>query len=238
MTLTASAGTIVDLGGGVWSWSFEATDGPDDSQTVSITATDSDAAATITFDLLVENVAPRLSVDHQTVTVIEGETATNTGTLHDPGDDTLTLARPPPARSSTTATAPGAGRSQPPTTPPIRSRSRSPRPTATALAATITFELVVENAAPELTVDQAAVNVDEGELATNSGTYHDPGDDSVTLTVSAGTIVDHGDGAWSWSLATTDGPDDSQVITVTATDSDARPPRRRSNLPSPTRRPK
>ncbi len=220
VTLTASAGTIVDLGGGAWSWTFETTDGPDDSQTVSITATDSDgAAATITFELVVENVAPALSVDHQTVTVIEGETATNTGTLHDPGDDTLTL-----AASAGTIVDNGDGTwSWSFATTNDATDSQQVSITATdsdGAAATITFELVVENAAPELTVDQAAVNVDEGELATNSGTYHDPGDDSVTLTVSAGTIVDHGDGAGAGRSPRRTGPTIPKVITVTATDSD------------------
>jgi hypothetical protein len=47
----------------VWSWSFNTSDGPDESQTVSITATDSDGAATTTtFELVIENVAPEFLV--------------------------------------------------------------------------------------------------------------------------------------------------------------------------------
>ena len=75
------------------------------------------------------------------------------------------------------------------------------------------------NEPPELSIDEDAVGVDEGDTATNTGTVSDPDGDPVTLSASAGTVVDNGDGTWSWSLPTVDGPADSQVVTVTATDS-------------------
>lgn len=40
----------------------------------------------------------------------------------------------------------------------------------------------------------------------------------MTLTASEGAVVDNGDGTWSWSWQTADGPADSQVVTISATD--------------------
>ena len=59
VTVTASVGTIVqDSGGsGVWSWEYQTSDGPADSRTVTVTASDGTTNST-TFDLTVENVAP------------------------------------------------------------------------------------------------------------------------------------------------------------------------------------
>ena len=64
-----------------------------------------------------------------------------------------------------------------------------------------------------------SVTVDEGQLATTTGTWSDPdAGDVVTLNASVGSITKNGDGTWDWSYATTDGPPDSQTVTVTATD--------------------
>jgi Ca2+-binding RTX toxin-like protein len=59
--------------------------------------------------------------------------------------------------------------------------------------------------------------VNEGQTATNNGTYSDAGNDSVTLTASLGTVSGSA-GAWTWSFAATDGLDESQFVTITATD--------------------
>jgi hypothetical protein len=83
-----------------------------------------------------------------------------------------------------------------------------------------TTEITINSAAPSIAPDQATVTVDEGQTATNTGTFSDPGGDSVTLSASVGDIVDNGDGTWSWSLPTVDGPEDGLTVTVTATDID------------------
>jgi hypothetical protein len=58
-TLTASSGTVTDNGNGTWSWSLPTLDGPTDSRTVTITATDEHgAAASTSFQLVVANVSP------------------------------------------------------------------------------------------------------------------------------------------------------------------------------------
>ena len=64
------------------------------------------------------------------------------------------------------------------------------------------------------------MTVSEGQTASNSGTWSDPGVDVVTLTASVGTVTKNANGTWSWSFNTADGPDQSQTVTITATDSD------------------
>jgi YVTN family beta-propeller protein len=66
-----------------------------------------------------------------------------------------------------------------------------------------------------LTVNNASVTVNEGQTATNSGTVHDADGGAITLTASVGTVVNNGDGTWSWSFPATD-PAQSQTVTITA----------------------
>jgi hypothetical protein len=82
------------------------------------------------------------------------------------------------------------------------------------------FKLTVQapaNRDPTVTVDHATVTVDEGALATNTGTYSDPDGDPVSLSASVGEVT-AGAGTWSWSFQTTDGPAQSQEVTITADD--------------------
>ena len=78
--------------------------------------------------------------------------------------------------------------------------------------------VAVANRAPSVTADYGAVAVDEGQRAGNTGTFFDPGGDPVAITASVGAVVDNGDGTWSWIFDTTDGPGESQTVTITATD--------------------
>lgn len=71
---------------------------------------------------------------------------------------------------------------------------------------------------PVLTADNASVTVPEGSSATNTGTFNDPDGDPVTLSASVGTVSVSGAGTWSWSYGTTDGPTESQTVTITGTD--------------------
>jgi hypothetical protein len=93
IAITASVGTITKTGEteGTWTWSLGATDGPAQSQEVTITASDGLHTATTTFLLTVNNVAPAVSAAAPLVTVDEGGIATNAGTFGDPGDDTVTV---------------------------------------------------------------------------------------------------------------------------------------------------
>ncbi|HEX2195327.1 MAG TPA: S8 family serine peptidase, partial [Actinomycetota bacterium] len=87
VTLSASAGTVTDTGGGTWSWSFPTNDGPTQGQDVTITATDDkNESASVTFPLVVNNVAPSVSVDPAQVTTIsEGDFVNASAAFSDPG---------------------------------------------------------------------------------------------------------------------------------------------------------
>ena len=82
--------------------------------------------------------------------------------------------------------------------------------------------VTVFNVAPTVSVNVPIVTVNEGDIASNSGTFADVGADVVTMTASVGGISQTGtqSGTWSWAFTTQDGPDQSQTVTITATDSD------------------
>ena len=82
-----------------------------------------------------------------------------------------------------------------------------------------TFHLTVNNVAPNV-ANNGNVSANEGATATNTGTWSDPGLDVVTLTASVGSVTKNANGTWSWSFNTIDGPDQTQDVTITATDSD------------------
>jgi hypothetical protein len=85
--ISASAGTITQSSGGsgTWSWSFDAVDGPADSQTVTITAIDKDgASSSTTFDLIVINVAPSVNAGSG-ATIFSGQSHQVSATFSDPG---------------------------------------------------------------------------------------------------------------------------------------------------------
>lgn len=71
---------------------------------------------------------------------------------------------------------------------------------------------------PVVGVVDGVVSVDEGQTATNSGTFSDPNGDMVTLSASIGSVVKGASGTWSWSFDALDGPSDTQLVTISATD--------------------
>jgi hypothetical protein len=67
--------------------------------------------------------------------------------------------------------------------------------------------------------DQDPVTVGEGSTATNTGTFENVGGGTVTISASIGSITqDDVAKTWAWSYLSTDGPTDSQTITITAED--------------------
>jgi hypothetical protein len=94
LTLTASIGTAVVGVSGGWLWSFDATDGPAESQTVTITATDPHGATdSVSFELIVLNVAPSVEVSASSEAVYLGESITLSASFTDPAgsaDDAYT----------------------------------------------------------------------------------------------------------------------------------------------------
>ena len=83
-----------------------------------------------------------------------------------------------------------------------------------------TFTLnAAANTPPAINSDNPTVTVNEGQTASNTGTWSDANaDDTVTLSASLGTVIKADTGTWSWSFVTTDGPVNSQIVTITAND--------------------
>ncbi len=81
---------------------------------------------------------------------------------------------------------------------------------------------------PRVAANQSSVAVDEGQTATNSGTYSDTRDrarDTVTISASKGKVTQTGTdkGTWSWSLETKDVcAEQTEPIKITAKDSTGR----------------
>lgn len=214
VSLVASIG-IVSGSAGAWTWSYN---GADDLPTtvVTITASDEDGGSTnVTFDLTVNNLNPTLTVDHGSVTVDEGQTATNSGTFGDVPADTVMLA----ASIGTVTGAAGAW------TWSYAAADNAPTQTVTITATdedggstSVTFGLTSNNVNPTLTQNNASVTVNEGQTATNSGAFSDVPADTVTLVASIGTVTGSA-GNWTWSYGTTDNAP-TQTVTITASDED------------------
>jgi hypothetical protein len=85
-----------------------------------------------------------------------------------------------------------------------------------------TLTVISPNVAPTVAADDATVTVNEGQTAANTGIWGDANPtDTVTLSASVGTVVTSGAnvaGTWSWTYPTTDGPDQTQTVTITAND--------------------
>ena len=78
---------------------------------------------------------------------------------------------------------------------------------------------LIANSAPTLAANNGAVAVNEGSSITNTGTFSDAdGNATVTLTASIGSVTKNNAGTWIWNFNSTDGPDQSQTVTVSATD--------------------
>jgi len=77
----------------------------------------------------------------------------------------------------------------------------------------------IPNTPPDISVDQLQATVNEGDTASNTGTFFDSDGDLVALAASLGTVIDNGNGTWSWNLITTDGPAESQNVIIYADDS-------------------
>ena len=90
--------------------------------------------------------------------------------------------------------------------------------TVDSAAATVSITVTPVNDKPTVSADNATVSVNEGQTASNTGTYGDVDGDTVTLSASVGNVVKNSDGTWSWSFLTGDGPDQSQTVTITAND--------------------
>jgi len=89
-------------------------------------------------------------------------------------------------------------------------------------SATQIKDVISTNTPPNVAATNPSSSVNEGQTATNTGTWSDTNSgDTVTLSASVGTVTKFGTnaaGTWSWSYLTTDGPAQSQTVTITAND--------------------
>src|SRR5262249_32460600 len=73
-----------------------------------------------------------------------------------------------------------------------------------------------------VTVNNSSVTVNEGSPAANTGTFSDIGSTVTSISASVGTVTPGApgtaNGPWNWSYTPTDGPIQSQTVTITATD--------------------
>jgi hypothetical protein len=92
-------------------------------------------------------------------------------------------------------------------------------------AVAVTRTVNVVNEAPVVDRTLAEVIGNEGNIASNSGTFSDPqGNGTVTITVNIGTVTkDDLTGTWAWSHTPADGPGGSTTVTITATDNGTPP---------------
>ena len=215
--LTASIGEVTAQPNGTWSWSYAPAGGEAPNQMVRITAADSDAAESHVDFQLWGNI---VSANVGTLTVLEGDTAINSGTFPPaPDGETVLL-----STSVGEVNDDGDGNWS-----WTWGTSDGPDDSATVTITASysgggvidgTFDLVVDNADPDLSVDMPTVVVTEGQTAANTGTFGDRGADLVTLSASLGDVVDLLDGTWSWSYAAVNGDPPSTQVDIIAEDED------------------
>ncbi|RIK69653.1 MAG: hypothetical protein DCC67_21130, partial [Planctomycetota bacterium] len=218
VALIASVGTVVNNNDGTWSWSYAPGDGPDQSQTVTITADDGEGGvASVTFDLIVANVAPSVAADSPAVTADEGDTAVNSGVYSDVGADSVSIA----ASVGTVVANPNGTWTWSYGVPddfvalPVIITATD----SDGAVQTTQFTVTGINKNPAVSAGAAAIAVDEGAEAANSGSFGDVPADAVTVSASLGTVTQDAFGNWFWSYTPADGAA-SSTVTITATDED------------------
>lgn len=218
-TLTASSGTVTRHSDGTWSWSEQTSDGPSGSKTVTITATDDKGeTASVSFSLVVSNVAPTVTIAAaQVTTAEEGNTVSVTATFSDPG-----FASEYTGGSTAVTIDFGAGTGGPtPATLAVTPGSAGVATTGTvtgsfaygdngtySVAVSLTdkdggtgsagFTLTVDNLDPTVSIDDGdAITFPGGDFVVTSigdtvsldATSEDPGSDDLTFTWDDGTTT-------------------------------------------------
>ena len=202
VTLSASLGIITDQNDGTWLWEFQTSDGPDDSATVTLTADDGDGGSSeVTIDLTVNNLAPLISIDSDSISALPGTTVQNAGVFSDPGLDDVSLTANVGVvvdnNDGTWSWSFADVTTSDSQVVEITATDSDGAPTSTS------FDLIVS----QVLAQNSVVAVDESEFASNLGIYDPPAmGESVTLTASAGNIVDNADGTWTWDFMPADGP--------------------------------
>ena len=77
---------------------------------------------------------------------------------------------------------------------------------------------VPDNSAPTRAASSDTVIVGEGQVAVMTGWVSDANGDVVALSAAIGTMLHNGDGTWAWTWSPSDGPAETQVVTISAAD--------------------
>jgi CSLREA domain-containing protein len=156
--------------------------------------------------------------------IIEGGTATLTGTINDSNpQDTVTIEFNWGDNQTSSGTFPGPGPIQFTATHPYAQESANPYAIALSASnaagtASASTSVTVNDAVPTVAADNSAVSAADNTLGSNTGTFGDL-DDSVIITASIGGIAqDNRKGTWSW-FGTGDHLHPFNV-TITATNAD------------------
>ncbi|MEZ4512330.1 MAG: LamG-like jellyroll fold domain-containing protein [Chloroflexota bacterium] len=202
-----------------WTWTYTTTDGPDESQLVDLVGIFNEGGVVIThtFPLTVVNVLPTVPITGTDQVAVGVSYNLELGTVFDPGPDTVTACSLDWGDETTSDCLAflgggslghvyGNGRLQPIITVNLTDED------GTHVAAS--KQLTITGITPSLNVDQATVGGDESQIVTNTGTYTPP-DASFSWSASEGTIVDEGNGVWSWNLPA-GSAEGSRTITIHA----------------------
>ena len=163
------------------------------------------------------NVPPTVAANNASVVTFEGMSASNTGTWADTNAFdvvalTASVGTVVKNSNGTWSWSHTAADNQTTTVTITASDSQG-------LKTSVNFAYIANNVPPSLTIDNSSVNGLVFSTIANGGTHADVPADTVTLSTSHGTVVNHNNGTWSWSMTPTSAML-NQVITVTASDED------------------
>jgi hypothetical protein len=199
--------TIGETPDTTWQWSYDTTDGLDESQPVTFYIEFNDGTVIIsqTFQLTVTNVAPIIPLTGADSTLVNSSYSVQLGTVVDPGPDTVTACTINwgDGASEDCFAAIGGGTlnhtyTEALTTPNITVDLTDEDGTHLAAGSKT---ISVDAATLLVNVENGSVSIDEQAdmVVVNNGRYS-PTDGSVVLSASEGTVIDNGGGSWSWSL--------------------------------------
>ena len=80
--------------------------------------------------------------------------------------------------------------------------------------------ITIDNVAPTPVVRNTVVEANASNFVINTGTVFDPGDDTVTLAASIGTVTMNSNGTWTWTYDASREILESLIVTITAADED------------------
>jgi len=150
------------------------------------------------FSVTVNNVAPALAISGA-ASVNEGSAYTINLSSSDPGADAI--------RSLTINWGDGAAPQAVSGNPSSVTHVYTDGPGSLTITATATDEdgtfsanalaVTVNNVAPTVSAVSPGISVDEGTIATNNGSFFEPGTDAVSIAASVGEVVINSDGTWS-----------------------------------------